>query len=73
MSLGGSPHAEIDPEEVYTMILKGKRLQQPNNCPDQLLVHNKVHVSFLIIIFLDTKSCCAVGGYSAKIVLAVSR
>ncbi|CCD64652.1 Inactive tyrosine-protein kinase RYK [Caenorhabditis elegans] len=36
MSLGGSPHAEIDPEEVYTMILKGKRLQQPNNCPDQL-------------------------------------
>ncbi|CAO4385179.1 unnamed protein product [Caenorhabditis nigoni] len=36
MSLGGSPYAEIDPEDVYTMILKGARLHQPNNCPDQL-------------------------------------
>ncbi|EFO82640.1 CRE-LIN-18 protein [Caenorhabditis remanei] len=36
MSLGGSPYAEVDPEDVYTMILKGARLHQPNNCPDQL-------------------------------------
>uniref|UniRef100_A0A8R1I2F2 receptor protein-tyrosine kinase n=1 Tax=Caenorhabditis japonica TaxID=281687 RepID=A0A8R1I2F2_CAEJA len=36
MSLGGSPYSEVDPEDVYKVILKGARLHQPNNCPDQL-------------------------------------
>ncbi|CAI5455357.1 unnamed protein product [Caenorhabditis angaria] len=36
MSLGCSPFSEVDPEEVYSLVVNGARLYQPNNCPDQL-------------------------------------
>ncbi|CAB3399160.1 unnamed protein product [Caenorhabditis bovis] len=36
MSLGASPFTEIEPEDIYAVIVKGARLHQPSNCPDQL-------------------------------------
>uniref|UniRef100_A0A915PNG9 Protein kinase domain-containing protein n=1 Tax=Setaria digitata TaxID=48799 RepID=A0A915PNG9_9BILA len=36
LSCGQQPYSEIDPEEMATVLKRGKRLPQPYSCPDEL-------------------------------------
>lgn len=36
LSCGQQPYVEVDPEQMTSVLQKGKRLSQPYNCPDEL-------------------------------------
>lgn len=36
ITLGGSPYPGVQPEDMLTFLENGGRMEQPDNCPDDL-------------------------------------